>query len=64
MAGVELLSEKRIGARICKRLLSSGIWLRPLGNVVVIMPPPIISDDDLKRLVRKLKEAILHELPH
>ncbi len=61
MAGVELVSAKRIGARVCKQLLQSGIWLRPLGNVVVIMPPPIISDNDLRRVVRKLKGVLLHE---
>jgi len=61
MAGVELVSDKRIGASVCRRLLSSGIWLRPLGNVVVIMPPPVISDRDLRRLARRLRDVLLHE---
>jgi adenosylmethionine-8-amino-7-oxononanoate aminotransferase len=60
MAGVELVKPGAARA-VCKRLLSSGIWLRPLGNVVVIMPPPVIADADLRRLVRSLRAAILHE---
>ncbi len=71
MIGVELVAEKptmkpyasalRMGTRVCKRLLADGIWLRPLGNVVVIMPPAVTSDADLRRIVRALKGAILHE---
>lgn len=71
MVGVELVQDKRthkpypigrrIGARICKRLLNNGIWLRPLGNVIVIMPPPVVSERDVKRLVRSLKTAISNE---
>ena len=61
MAGVELVAKNRTGARVCKRLLKDGIWLRPLGNVVVIMPPPVISDRDLRRLVARLKEVLLRE---
>ncbi|MCB4757571.1 MAG: adenosylmethionine--8-amino-7-oxononanoate transaminase [Elusimicrobia bacterium] len=71
MAGIELVKavtnnesyspELRIGARICKKLLDYGIWLRPLGDVIVLMPPPIISGHDLKRLIRSLRDVILHE---
>ncbi|MCG3204799.1 MAG: L-Lysine--8-amino-7-oxononanoate transaminase [Elusimicrobia bacterium] len=71
MAGVELVQEKRtntpypatmrMGNRVCKRLLRDGIWLRPLGNVIVVMPPPVMADTDVRRLVRSVKEAILHE---
>lgn len=64
MAGVELVSDKRVGPNVCKRLLPRGIWLRPLGNVIVIMPPPIVSERDLKRIVKELKDAILHEFSY
>jgi adenosylmethionine-8-amino-7-oxononanoate aminotransferase len=66
MAGVEIgpyPSSKRMGARVCRRLLSKGIWLRPLGDTIVVMPPPIISDGDLVRLVRELENAIAIECP-
>ncbi|MCB4756579.1 MAG: adenosylmethionine--8-amino-7-oxononanoate transaminase [Elusimicrobia bacterium] len=71
MAGIELVRNKktkepypshwRMGARICKGLLSHGIWLRPLGDTVVLLPPPVISDPDLTRLIRSLRTVILHE---
>lgn len=64
MAGVELQGfdpQRHTGARICRKLLSSGIWLRPLGDVIVLMPPPVISDGDIKRMVRALKAALHYE---
>lgn len=71
MIGVELVKNKatgesypyylRRGARVCKALLSKGIWLRPLGDVVVLMPPPIMTGAQLKYLVRSLKDVLLHE---
>ena len=71
MIGVELVKDKaanvlfpahrRMGARVCKGLLSEGIWLRPLGDVIVLMPPPVAEDSDLRRMVRSLKKIILHE---
>jgi adenosylmethionine-8-amino-7-oxononanoate aminotransferase len=72
MVGVELVSRRegnvkfpvlrRAGAAVCRRLLSDGIWLRPLGDTVVIFPPAVISDADLRRVVRRLEKAIDHEL--
>ncbi len=42
-------SERR-GQAVCDHALSEGVWLRPLGNVVVIMPPLAISDEQLDRI--------------
>ncbi len=56
MAGVELsfppAASLRMGAKVCRRLLGQGVWLRPIGNVVVVMPPLVISERELRRLVR------------
>jgi adenosylmethionine-8-amino-7-oxononanoate transaminase len=60
MAGVEL-AEKGMGKRVCRGLLKKGIWLRPLSDTVVIMPPPVISQKDLRFLLATLKNVILHE---
>jgi adenosylmethionine-8-amino-7-oxononanoate aminotransferase len=68
MAGVELVADRsagesyppgeRRGYRVCKRTTASGVWLRPLGDVVVVMPPLSISDGELELLGRVLRESI------
>ncbi len=68
MAGVELVMDKetkrpypweeKTGWRICHHVREKGILIRPLGNVVVIMPPLSISADDLTYMLAKIKEAI------
>ena len=60
MAGIELVSDKaarepypwaeKRGIRVCRHALDEGVWLRPLGNVVVIMPPLAISIEQLDRI--------------
>lgn len=68
IAGIELVrdratkepypwAEKR-GIRVCQHALSRGVWLRPLGNVVVIMPPLAISLDELDRICLAVEEGI------
>lgn len=66
MAGIELAGEnKRMAAQVCRSLLKKGIWLRPLGNVIVVMPPPVIPDSDLRRLIARLKaELQAGAIPH
>lgn len=71
MAGVELMAEPRLGrrfppdarmgARVCKRLLGDGIWLRPLGDTIVVMPPVVTPLPALRGLFHALERAILHE---
>ena len=41
-----------------KRCVERGIWVRPFGRNVYIMPPYIISDGDLKYLIEKMIECI------
>jgi adenosylmethionine-8-amino-7-oxononanoate aminotransferase len=38
--------------------LDKGILMRPLGNVIYILPPYCISDDDLDRIYREIKNAL------
>jgi adenosylmethionine-8-amino-7-oxononanoate aminotransferase len=68
MAGIELVrdcatkqpfpwAEKR-GIRVCQHARTEGVWLRPLGNVVVIMPPLAISRDELDRICLAAEHGI------
>lgn len=68
IAGIELVrnrdtkepypwTEQR-GLRVCKHALTRGVWLRPLGNVVVILPPLAISLAELDRICWAVEEGI------
>jgi adenosylmethionine-8-amino-7-oxononanoate aminotransferase len=50
-------SEKR-GLRVCATALEHGVWLRPLGNVVVILPPLAISLAELDRICLAVERGI------
>jgi adenosylmethionine-8-amino-7-oxononanoate aminotransferase len=39
--------------------LDAGIILRPLGNILYILPPYCITDDDLNYIYRKIEQALL-----
>jgi len=68
MAGIELVEDpqtrrpfdatKRIGAAVCARLRRHGVLLRPLGDVIVLMPPPAMGLDDLKTIVTALQAEL------
>ncbi|RJQ84618.1 MAG: adenosylmethionine--8-amino-7-oxononanoate transaminase [Desulfobacteraceae bacterium] len=44
-----------------RRFVQRGVWLRPFGKLVYIMPPYIIGADDLSRLTRAMQEVIAAE---
>ncbi len=58
IGAVELDEEPWRAQRIRKGLLSNGILIRPLGNVVYLMPPLIIPEDVLSRTVETLRKAL------
>ena len=45
-------------ATIQKHFVSQGVWIRPFGKLVYIMPPYIISSDELGTLVSAIKTAL------
>jgi len=61
MVGIELVKDKgtkepypweeRIGGKVCELVRRKNVILRPLGNVIVLMPPLGIGPRDLERLV-------------
>jgi adenosylmethionine-8-amino-7-oxononanoate aminotransferase len=61
MTGIELADyplATRIGHRVTLEARRRGAIIRPLGDVVVLMPPLSISETDLRRLVAITAEAI------
>lgn len=68
MVGIELVKDKKtkepypleekMGIRVCAEARKNGVIIRPLGNVVVLMPPLTISAHELNSLTRVTGEAI------
>jgi adenosylmethionine-8-amino-7-oxononanoate aminotransferase len=61
MGGVELAPPSdglRWGRKVCAAAVRRGVLLRPLGDVVVVMPPLTITADEIERIVDTLQEAI------
>jgi adenosylmethionine---8-amino-7-oxononanoate aminotransferase len=61
MGGVELMPPAdglRWGRRVCAAALDRGVLLRPLGDVVVLMPPLTVTSGELHQIVRALESAI------
>jgi len=61
MAGVELAppaDDLRWGRQVCAAAVRRGVLLRPLGDVVVIMPPLTITSEEIDRIVDALIDAI------
>jgi adenosylmethionine-8-amino-7-oxononanoate aminotransferase len=72
IAGVELVQDKetkepypweqRHGWRVCQAAMAQGVLVRPLGNVVVIMPPLAIRLDELDRICTAVQRGIVTAL--
>ncbi len=70
MVGIELVRDRRtkepyaweekIGVRVCQEARKRGVILRPLGNVIVLMPPLAISLKEIDQLLEAMYGAIRH----
>lgn len=59
MTGIELEPvAERTGFEVCREARRHGVWIRPLGDVVVLMPPLAISDDQLAELIGVVSQAV------
>ncbi len=68
MAGIELVRDKetkepylwkeRIGVRVCQLAREKGLLTRPLGNVIVLIPPLVSTNEELSEMVQILSGAI------
>ncbi len=66
MVGIELVADRRrrrtpfdwqlgTGLRVCARARELGMLTRPLGDVVVFMPPLVSDPDDLRAMLAILR---------
>ncbi len=68
VAGIELVKNwktharfdprQRIGAKVCEAMAKRGVLTRPVGDVIVLMPPYCATPRQTARIVYSLKEAI------
>jgi adenosylmethionine-8-amino-7-oxononanoate aminotransferase len=68
MAGIELVKDKttrepfppdlKMGINVCMRARDYGVILRPLGDVVVLMPPLCITNEQCRKMIEAVKFSI------
>ncbi|MEP6760872.1 MAG: adenosylmethionine--8-amino-7-oxononanoate transaminase [Sporichthyaceae bacterium] len=59
MTGIEVSPVgERTGFAVCQEARRRGVWVRPLGDVVVLMPPLAIGDEDLALLCSVVDESL------
>jgi adenosylmethionine-8-amino-7-oxononanoate aminotransferase len=66
MVGVELDPPEpglRWGRRVCAGAVARGVLLRPLGDVVVLMPPLTTTEEEIVRLVDALEGSLREVIP-
>lgn len=72
VAGVELVKNwktrepfplrEQAGIRVCEAMAQRGVLTRPVGNVIVVMPPFSTTRAQAQRIVRTLRESITETL--
>lgn len=72
VAGVELVRDwrtrtpydlrERVGIRVCEAMAQRGVLTRPVGNVIVLMPPYCTTRPQLRRMVTALRDAVAETL--
>jgi adenosylmethionine-8-amino-7-oxononanoate aminotransferase len=73
MVGIELVADKatrqpfdprrRLGAAVCAAVRKHGVILRPLGDVIVIMPPLAMEAGDLRTIIDAMKTEVARLTP-
>jgi adenosylmethionine---8-amino-7-oxononanoate aminotransferase len=68
VAGIELVKDwrtrapfalrERAGIRVCEAMAKRGVLTRPVGNVIVLMPPYCTTRAQLQKMVSALREAV------
>jgi len=73
VAGIELVRDwrtrepfplrERAGLRMCEAMARRGVLTRPIGNVIVIMPPYCTAPAQLRRMIAALRESVAELFP-
>jgi len=73
MGAIELVADKKtkepfpfdrlIGAKICLAMRPRGVMLRPLGDCVIVMPPPAMDTELLEKMLEVILACIEEDLP-
>ena len=73
ISGIELVKDwrtrepfdlrERAGMRVCEAMARRGVLTRPIGNVIVLMPPYCTTPHQLRRMIHSLHAAIAEVLP-
>jgi len=50
---------ERHGQRVCDHAMTEGVWIRPLGNIVVVMPPLSITIEQLDKIMGAVERGIV-----
>jgi adenosylmethionine-8-amino-7-oxononanoate aminotransferase len=58
MTGASYPPDERRAWRVCRETLARGVWLRPLADVLYLMPPLAITLEELDFLMNTLAGAI------
>ena len=68
MVGIELVKDRgtkepfafdeRIGFKVCLEARKHGVWLRPLGNVIVLMPPLSLTVEEAELAMSAIEQAL------
>lgn len=68
LAAIELVSDKAMktpipwqnqrAGQVCRRVLEKGVWLRPIGNVIPVIPPLSSTFEELELLTDSLRYGL------
>ena len=71
MVGIELVADRdtrrsfspelQLGRSVCRRTVRNGVWIRPLSDVIILMPPLVATEAELDMLATVVAESIKAE---
>jgi adenosylmethionine-8-amino-7-oxononanoate aminotransferase len=44
--------------KIQKRFVNKGVWIRPFGRLIYTMPPFVINEQDLDKIITSIVEVV------